>query len=134
MASVAPIVDPDRFGWRFLVGDTWDPVREVFGALPFVFGTVASSLLALAIAVPVALGAAIFLSELAPRWVARPIGFMIEMLAAVPSVIFTACGACSSWHLLRERIEPALGHLPVPFFQAQRSVRICSRAVSSCRS
>jgi phosphate transport system permease protein len=106
----------DRFSWHFLFDSTWDPVREVFGAWPFVVGTVASSLIALLLAVPVALGAAIFLSELAPRRVARTLGFMVEMLAAVPSVVYGLWGVFVLAPLLREHLEPALGHIPLPFF------------------
>src|SRR5947209_4225888 len=70
-----------RFGPGFVVSQAWDPVRQLFGALPFIFGTVVSSLLALAIAVPVALGVAILLSELAPPAIRGPLGFMVELLA-----------------------------------------------------
>ena len=107
-----------HFGWHFLVGSTWDPVAEVFGALPFIFGTLASSLLALFIAVPVALGAAIFLSELAPLGLARPLGFLVEMLAAVPSVVYGLWGIFVLAPWLRETVEPALGHVFgfLPFF------------------
>ena len=81
-----------HFGWRFLTGTTWDPANDVYGALPFLFGTVVSSLLALALAVPLALGIASFLSELAPARVSRVLGFLVELLAAVPSVIFGLWG------------------------------------------
>lgn len=81
-----------HFGWGFLAGTTWDPANDVYGALPFLFGTVVSSLLALALAVPLALGIAGFLSELAPARVARVLGFLVELLAAVPSVIFGLWG------------------------------------------
>ncbi|HEX8394259.1 MAG TPA: phosphate ABC transporter permease subunit PstC [Longimicrobium sp.] len=76
------------FGAAFVTGTTWDPVAGKFGALPFVFGTVASSLLALLIAVPLSVGLAIFLTELAPRWLAAPIQFGTELLAAIPSVVY----------------------------------------------
>ncbi len=77
-----------KFGPAFLVGSTWDPVHEKFGALPFVYGTLVSSLLALVIAVPVSLGVAIFLSELAPHVIRKPLGFLVELLAAIPSVVY----------------------------------------------
>ena len=70
-----------KIGWRFIVGTNWDPVAESFGALPFIFGTFASSMLALLIAVPLGIGAAIFLAELAPFWLRSPVGFLIELLA-----------------------------------------------------
>src|SRR5664279_1462047 len=70
-----------HFGLGFVFSSVWDPVRDVYGALPFVFGTIASSLLALVFAVPISLGVAIFLSELAPAWVRGPVGFLVELLA-----------------------------------------------------
>jgi len=81
-----------HFGWRFLTGTTWDPVQEDFGALPFIYGTLVSSLLALFIAVPVGLGTAVFLAKLAPGWLARPMAFLVELLAAVPSVVLGLWG------------------------------------------
>ncbi len=81
-----------RFSWEFLMGTDWDPVAEEFGALPFIYGTIQTSLFALLIAVPIGLGIAIFLSELAPDWLRQPIGFLVELLAAVPSVIFGLWG------------------------------------------
>jgi phosphate transport system permease protein len=80
------------FGWKFLTTSTWDPVAGQFGALPFMFGTVVTSALALLIAVPLGVGAAIFLSELAPPKLSDALTFCIELLAAVPSVIFGLIG------------------------------------------
>ena len=76
------------FGMKFFAGKDWDPVNGSFGAWPFIFGTVASSLLALVIAVPLALGVAIFLTELCPRRLRAPISFLTELLAAIPSVVY----------------------------------------------
>ena len=76
-----------HFGWRFLFTSTWDPVHQIYGAWPYIWGTLASSLLALAMAVPVAIGTAIFLVELCPQWLRGILSFMIELLAAVPSVV-----------------------------------------------
>jgi phosphate transport system permease protein len=98
-----------RFGWRFLVTGDWDPVAEKFGALPFVFGTLVSSLLALAIAVPLGIGTAIYLAELAPLGVRPPVGFLVELLAAVPSVVYGLWGIFALAPLLRAWVEPALG-------------------------
>ena len=81
-----------RFGWRFLFTSTWDPVHEIYGAWPYIFGTLASSLLALILAVPVALGTAIFLVELCPQWLRGVLSFMVELLAAVPSVVYGLWG------------------------------------------
>jgi phosphate transport system permease protein len=82
----------EKFGLAFLSGTNWDPVAEDFGALPFLYGTLQTSLLALAIAVPLGLGIAIFLSELAPPWLRQPVGFVVELLAAVPSVVLGLWG------------------------------------------
>ena len=97
------------FGWRFLVTSRWDPVAEVFGAVPFVYGTLLSSLLALLIAVPLSLGGAIYLAELAPVWVRTPIAFLIELLAAVPSVVYGLWGIFVLAPWLRQWVQPALG-------------------------
>jgi phosphate transport system permease protein len=86
--------DPSRskFGWSFLTTTTWDPLGGQFGALPFIFGTVVTSALSLIIAVPFGVGAAIFLAELAPPKLSDAMTFLIELLAAVPSVIFGLIG------------------------------------------
>ena len=97
------------FGWRFIVGTDWDPVAESFGALPFIYGTLLSSLVAMALAVPLGIGAAIFLAELAPFWIRPPLGFMIELLAAVPSVVYGLWGIFVLAPLMRVWVQPALG-------------------------
>lgn len=97
------------FGWRFLYTTTWDPVDETFGALPFVYGTIVSSLLAMLIAVPLGIGAAIYLAELAPLWVRPPIAFLVELVAAVPSVVFGLWGIFVLAPFLRAWVQPALG-------------------------
>jgi phosphate transport system permease protein len=81
-----------KFGWHFFVQSDWDPVNGEFGALPFIFGTFVSSLLGLLIALPLSLGTAIYLTELAPNWLRQPAISLIEMLAAIPSVIFGLWG------------------------------------------
>src|SRR5262249_55978700 len=78
----------ERFGLSFLTTSVWDPVAGVFGAAPVIFGTLVSSLLAMSFATPLAIGVALFLNELAAPKVAAAIGFGVEMLAAIPSVIF----------------------------------------------
>jgi phosphate transport system permease protein len=81
------------FGWRFLNTAEWDPtINQSFGALPFILGTLVTSLVALLFAVPIGLGAAIFLAELAPGWLQRPLSFLVELLAAVPSVVYGLWG------------------------------------------
>jgi phosphate transport system permease protein len=82
-----------QYGLSFVVGTDWDPgARETFGALPFLVGTLLTAGVALVLAVPVALGIAIFLAELAPDWLRTPMGFVVELLAAVPSVIYGLWG------------------------------------------
>src|SRR5436305_2384299 len=81
-----------KFGFSFIWSSTWDPVFERFGALPFIYGTVVSSVLGLLLAVPVSIGIAIFLVEQAPRRLANPISFVIQLLAAIPSVVYGLWG------------------------------------------
>jgi phosphate transport system permease protein len=106
-----------RFGPAFVWSRSWDPVHELFGALPFAFGTVVSSLLALLIAVPISLGVAIFLVELSPPWARNVLGLLVELLAAVPSVIYGLWGIFVLCPLLRDHVEPVLaktlGFLPL---------------------
>jgi len=106
-----------KFGWHFFFTSTWDPVAGDFGALPFIYGTVVSSALALLIAVPLGLGAAIFLAELAPRGISDALAFMIDLLAAVPSVIYGLLGIFIVVPMMRLYIAPflkaTLGFLPV---------------------
>ncbi len=106
-----------EFGWRFIWGREWNPVEEEFGALPFIYGTIVSSLVALFIAVPISFGVAIFLSEMAPEWVRSPLGFLVELLAAVPSVVYGLWGIFALAPWMRETVEPALrdwlGFLPL---------------------
>ena len=82
-----------RFGFSFFTSTTWNPVKQIYGALPAIYGTLLTSVIGLVIAVPISLGAAIFLVELAPKWLAGPASFIIEMLAAIPSVIIGLWGA-----------------------------------------
>jgi phosphate transport system permease protein len=98
-----------RFGWRFVVGTNWDPVTESFGALPFIYGTLVSSFLALLIAVPLGIGSAIFLAELAPFWLRSPVAFLIELLAAIPSVVYGLWGIFVLAPFLRVWLQPFLG-------------------------
>jgi phosphate transport system permease protein len=81
-----------KFGWRFWTGTTWDPVSGEFGALPFIWGTLYSSVLAMLISTPIALGIAIFLSELSPRALRTPLAFLTELLAAIPSIVYGLWG------------------------------------------
>ena len=81
-----------EFGWRFWLTDTWDPVSGEFGARPFIWGTLYSSVLALLIATPIALGIAIYIAELSPSWLQRPLVFLTELLAAIPSIVYGLWG------------------------------------------
>ena len=108
-----------KFGLGFLTGLDWDPVQQNFGSLPFLYGTLQTSLLALIIAVPVGLGIAIFLSELAPSWLGQPVGFLVELLAAVPSVIY---GLWGLFVFIPALVKPTAGALNstlgfLPLFQ-----------------
>ena len=108
-----------RFGFSFFTSSTWDPVKQIFGALPAIYGTLLSSLIGLLIAAPISLGAAIFLVELSPKWLQGPASFIIEMLAAIPSVIIGLWGLYVLVPVVRNPIENWLGsHLGIlPFFQ-----------------
>ena len=108
-----------KFGISFITSISWDPVREEFGALPAVYGTLLSSLIGLIIAVPISLASAIFLSELAPEWISRPVSFLIEMLAAIPSVIIGLWGLFVMVPFIRDPVEKWLGSNLgfLPFFQ-----------------
>src|SRR3954471_20983661 len=81
-----------KFGFSFWSTRTWDPVAGEFGALPFIWGTLYSSVLALLLAAPVALGIAIFLAELCPGWLRQPLAFLTELLAAIPSIVYGLWG------------------------------------------
>ncbi|MGB0035496.1 MAG: phosphate ABC transporter permease subunit PstC [Candidatus Acidiferrales bacterium] len=105
-----------KFGWMFFWTRVWDPIFDNFGAAPFIYGTLVTSIVSLAIAVPLGLAAAIFLSELAPRRISDTIAFLIDLLAAVPSVIYGLLGIFIVVPLMRTTIGPilinTLGNVP----------------------
>lgn len=107
----------NHFGLSFLWGTTWDPVFQEFGALPFVYGTIVSSILALLIGGPISLGAAVFLAELAPQWLRNPLSFLVELLAAIPSVVYGLWGIFVMVPWIRTTVQPflsgTLGFLPL---------------------
>jgi len=109
----------DKFGFGFFTSSVWDPTGEKFGSLPFIYGTLLTSFLALLISVPLGVGAAIFLAEMAPRRLSNVASFLVELLAAVPSVIYGLLAIFTLIPLLRNYGEPflkaTLGFLP--FFQ-----------------
>jgi phosphate transport system permease protein len=100
-----------KFGWGFLASTDWDPVNEQFGALPFIFGTLVSSAVALAIAVPLSIATAVYLTELAPLWLRQPLTLFIELLAAVPSVILGLWGIFVMVPWLHDHLYPLLERL-----------------------
>jgi phosphate transport system permease protein len=111
-----------RFGLGFITSREWNPVRDEYGGLPFVYGTVVSSLVALLIAVPISIGIAIYLSELAHPKLRTPMGFLVELLAAVPSVVYGLWGIFALVPWLRGSVEPLLAKTLgfLPFFQGQQ--------------
>jgi len=96
------------FGFKFFAGTDWDPVHESFGALPFIFGTVVSSLVALIIAVPLAVGVAVFTTEMCPKVLRGPLSFFVELLAAIPSVIYGLWAIFVLVPLLSDHVQPFL--------------------------
>ena len=101
------------FGWNFLSTTSWVPPTtaghaQLYGALPFVYGTVVTSALALLIGVPLSLGIAVFLTELSPRWLREPLGFLVELLAAVPSVVYGLWGLFVLVPFMRSTLEPGI--------------------------
>ncbi len=120
-----------RYGFAFLTSSNWDPNHAIFGALPFIVGTLLTSAIALLIAVPLSLGIAIFLSELAPGWLATPLGYLVELLAAVPSVVYGFWGFAVLVPFMRFHVDPYLAggnqavsntiHYQLPFFAGNAS-------------
>ena len=108
-----------QFGLGFLTSREWDPIKGQFGALAFIYGTIVSSLIALIISVPLSLGIAIFLVEQAPYYLSRPITFLVELLAAIPSVVYGLWGIFVLAPFLRVYVEPPLARWFgwLPFFQ-----------------
>ena len=106
-----------HFGLSFVWTNAWDPVKQQFGALIFIYGTVVTSLIALALATPLSIAIALFLTEIAPRTVAAPIATMVELLAAIPSVVLGLWGILVFGPWVRDHLEPwlkdVLGFIPV---------------------
>lgn len=118
------LVDQSRpalsaFGWKFLVSEEWNPVTRRFGALGSVYGTILSTVIALFFAVPLSLGIAVFLVELAPPWLSKPIGTAIELLAAIPSIIYGMWGLFVFSPFMADHVQPWLSdHFGfLPFFR-----------------
>ena len=109
----------NKFGFSFFISSVWDPVSENFGALPFIFGTLVTSLVALLLAIPIGVGAAIYLAQYAPPKVAKAISILVDLLAAIPSVIYGLWGIFVLVPYMRGTIQPFLGKYLgfLPFFQ-----------------
>jgi phosphate transport system permease protein len=112
----------EMFGWNFIFSSDWEPVKDKFGALTFIYGTVVSSLIALAIALPVSIGIAIFLSELAPQIIKTTVSFLIEILAAIPSIVFGFWGIFVLAPFMRNVVQPFLESTLgfIPFFSGTK--------------
>ena len=109
-----------KYGLSFLTSTTWDPVKEEYGGLVMIYGTLATSIIALAIAVPVSFGIALFLTELSPAWLKRPLGTAIELLAAVPSIVYGMWGLLVFGPILATYVQQPLQALfsGVPYLGA----------------
>ena len=122
-----------RFGIGFLTGTSWDPVAGIYGALPFIVGTIITATLAMLIAAPIGLLTAIFLAELAPRWLAVPLGFLVELLAAIPSVVIGLWGVFVLSPVLRVTVEDwianSIGKVIPVFAGPSFGVGICAAGV-----
>jgi len=110
----------ERYGLGFLTSPVWDPVQEDFGGLVMIYGTLATSLIAVLIAVPVSFGIALFLTEMSPSWLKRPLGTAIELLAAVPSIVYGMWGLLVFGPILAEYVQMPLQSLfnGVPYLGA----------------
>ncbi|HEY1092382.1 MAG TPA: phosphate ABC transporter permease subunit PstC [Burkholderiaceae bacterium] len=106
LIGAAPAIE--KFGLSFLITSDWDPVQEKFGGLVMIYGTLASSLIALLIAVPVSFGIALFLTELSPKWLKRPLGITVELLAAVPSIVYGMWGLLVFGPILAQYVQMPL--------------------------
>jgi phosphate transport system permease protein len=122
-----------RYGGTFLTDSTWNPVSEQFGGAAYVYGTVVTSLIALVLAAPVGVGCALFVAEYAPMWVRGPVSFIIELLAAIPSIIYGLWGFFILAPAMRAAIEPLLKTVvgPLPIVGALFSVRWSAVTCSS---
>jgi phosphate transport system permease protein len=106
-----------KFGFQFVTTSVWDPIQDVYGAAPVIYGTIVSSLIALVLATPLSVGIALFLTEIAPRRIATIVSFLVQMLAAIPSVVYGLWGVFVLAPWLRTEVEPflnkTLGFLPL---------------------
>ena len=121
MMAINSLPTIKEFGFGFLIGSDWQPASSIYGALPFIYGTIVSSIIALIISVPISLGVAVFLTEQAPKKIATPIAFMVELLAAIPSVVYGLWGIFVLAPFIRDYLgvflQTYLGF--IPFFQGR---------------
>jgi phosphate transport system permease protein len=103
-----------RFGLDFVTTSVWDNVFEKFGALPYIYGTLVTSLLALLLAAPIAVGAALYIAEYAPTWLRAPVSFLVELLAAIPSIIYGLWGFFVLAPIMRFQVEPLMKAITEP--------------------
>ncbi len=117
--SFTSFLSVKTFGFGFLGSSVWDPVFEKFGALPFIYGTLLSSFLALLFAIPIGVGTAIYLAEYAPWWIRNTMSLLVDLLAAIPSVIYGLWGIFVLVPVMRADVQPFLGKYFgfLPFFQ-----------------
>ena len=108
-----------KFGWQFITGQDWDPVQGQFGALPYLYGSVVSSILALLLATPLSIGTALFVTDIAPKKLGGAVAALVELLAAIPSVIYGLWGILVMVPWLQQTVEPFLiDHFGfLPFFE-----------------
>jgi phosphate transport system permease protein len=95
-----------KFGWGFLTSQEWNPVTNVFGALPDIYGTLVTAAIAMLLGVPISFGIALFITELCPKWLRQPLGVAIELLAAIPSIIYGMWGLFVLAPLLADHVQP----------------------------
>ena len=117
-------------GLRFITGQVWNPTDEVFGALPYIYGTIFTSMIGLLIATPIAVGASLYIVEYAPSWLRTPVSFVVELLAVIPSVIYGFWGLAVLAPFLRDRVERPLKTAfgEVPGLSALDAVATCTDA------
>ena len=106
--SIGALPALSRFGFGFLTTESWNPVTEQFGALAPIYGTLVTSLIAMLVGVPISFGIALFLTELCPPWLKRPLGTAIELLAGIPSIIYGIWGLFVFAPLLQRHVQPLL--------------------------
>jgi phosphate transport system permease protein len=108
-----------KFGWHFFTSTVWDPVQNNYGGLVMIYGTLATSVIALLIAVPVSFGIAVFLTELSPAWLKRPLGTAVELLAAIPSIVYGMWGLLAFGPVLATYVQQPLQKLlaGVPYLE-----------------